>query len=99
MSENQGKRLNDYLLIEPHYGWADAEGNFVKPTLKQILKEYLTRINIFKDSKAWFPFMAWFWVLCLLPFMLLLLFKYFTWPLFIGGMLYGMVIMGSHGTM
>jgi sn-1 stearoyl-lipid 9-desaturase len=99
MSEDQGKRLNDYLLIEPHYGWADAEGNFIKPTLKQILKEYLTRINIFKDSKAWFPFMAWFWVLCLLPFMLLLLFKYFTWPLFIGGMVYGMVIMGSHGTM
>lgn len=92
-------KLSDYLLMEPRYGWADGEGNFIKPTLSQMFSEYFYRINIFRDPKNWFPFMAWFWVLCLFPFFYLLIFKYFSWGLAITGAVYGMVLMGSHGTM
>lgn len=92
-------KLSDYLLWEPRYGWADKEGNFIKPTLKQILSEYFYRINPFNDKRNWLPFMAWFWVLLLMPFLILLLTKYFTWGLVLTGAIYGMVIMGSHGTM
>lgn len=92
-------RLNDYLLWEPRYKWQDEQGNFVKPTLGQILSEYFYRINVFNDKRNWFPLMAWVWVFCLLPFFILLLTKYFSWGLVITGAVYGMVIMGSHGTM
>lgn len=92
-------KLSDYLLWEPRYGWADEQGNFIKPTLGQILSEYFYRINIFNDKRNWLPLMAWSLVLLLLPFLIIFLTKYFTWGLAITGAVYGMVIMGSHGTM
>lgn len=92
-------KLLDYILIEPRYKWVDEQGEFVKPTVRQILSEYFYRMNFFRDSKNWFPFMAWFWILCLLPFFILFFTKYFTWGLLLTGAIYGMVIMGSHGTM
>lgn len=85
--------------MEPRYKWADEQGNFIKPTVGQMWGEFFYRINFFRDSRNWFPFMAWFWVLLLLPFFLLFFFKYFTWGLLIAGFTYGMIIMGSHGTM
>jgi stearoyl-CoA desaturase (delta-9 desaturase) len=95
-------RLNDYILETPSYGWADENGNFIKPTFSQIFNEFLSRINIFKDSKNWLPFLGWFWVLCLLPFFLILMSKFsLTWDFFklvLIGFVYGMIIMGSHGT-
>ena len=69
-------KLNDYILETPSYGWADAEGNFIKPTFSQIFNEFLTRINIFKDSRNWLPFLGWFWILCLSPAFFLLFLKF-----------------------
>lgn len=90
--------LLDYILEPPSYGWKDENGNVVKPTPKQILKEFLSRVNVFADRKNYLSFLGWFWVLCLLPFMLLFITKYITIPLFIVGFIYSMVCMGSHGT-
>lgn len=91
--------LNDYILIEPRYKWADSEGNFIKPTAKQMWSEYFYRINIFRDKRNWFPLYAWVLVFLLLPFFLLLITKYFSVVNILIAFVYGMIIMGSHGTM
>jgi len=88
----------DIVLEPPGYGWADKDGNVVKPTAGQILKEFFYRQNIFRTKKNWMNFIGWFWVLCLLPFFILFFVKYFTIPLLLIGAFYGMVAMGSHGT-
>ena len=85
--------------MEPRYKWADENGNFIKPTIGQILSEYFYRINIFRDIRNWFPLYAWFLVLLLLPFFLLLITKYLSISNVLIAFVYGMVIMGSHGTM
>lgn len=88
----------DSILEPPSYGWKDENGELIKPTTKQMLKEFLSRINIFKSKKNWVAFSDWFVPLCLLPFFILFLVKYFTWWLFIIGFVYSMILMGSHGT-
>ena len=90
--------LLDYLLEPPTYGWSDKQGNLVKPSAKQILSEFFSRLNIFKTPKNWLPFFSWMTVLGLFPFLMLFIFKYFNWPLFAAGFIYSMIIMGTHGT-
>jgi stearoyl-CoA desaturase (delta-9 desaturase) len=46
----------DYVLQPPSYGWADANGKLVKPSVIQILKEFFSRLNIVSDRKNWLPF-------------------------------------------
>lgn len=88
----------DYVLQCPSYGWKDANDLFVKPSAGQIFKEFFSRLNVFKNRKNWLPFFSWFKLLLLLPFFLLFFFKYFTWWGLVAGFFYGMVIMGTHGT-
>jgi fatty-acid desaturase len=88
----------DTILEPPSYGWQNEKGELIKPSSKQLFGELFSRMNIFKSKKNWLALMGWFWVLCLLPFFLLFIFKYFTWWLFLAGFLYSMVGMGSHGT-
>ena len=88
----------DYILEEPSYGWANKEGEFYKPTSRQILKELFSRMNIFKSRKNWLALINWLTILCLVPFFFFFIFKYFSWPLFIAAFIYSMIIMGSHGT-
>ena len=90
--------LLDYILEQPSYGWKDADGNLSKPTSRQILKEFFSRLNIFKNRKNWLPFFNWFTVLCLFPFLLLFIFKFFNWYYFAAAFVYSMIIMGTHGT-
>lgn len=90
--------LLDHILEPPSYGWQDKQGNLIKPTANQILKEFFSRLNIFKTRKNWLPFFSWFSVLCLLPFLLLFIFKYFNWYLFAAAFVYSMILMGTHGT-
>src|SRR6202167_1016667 len=88
----------DIVLEPPGYGWQDDKGNLIKPTNAQILKEFFFRQNIFRTRKNWMNFIGWFWVLCLMPFFVIFFAKYFSIKLFIFGAVYGMVVMGSHGT-
>ena len=86
------------VLEEPSYGWKDENGNLSKPTQGQIINEFLSRINVFKNKKNWLSFTSWLMVLCLAPFLMLFIFKYFTITGLIIAFLYSMVVMGSHGT-
>jgi len=88
----------DHVLQPPSYGWKDEQGNLIKPTVRQIFLEFFSRLNIFKSHKNWLPFFSWLKVLCLLPFFLLFLFKYFSLWMLLAAFLYSMIIMGTHGT-
>jgi len=88
----------DHVLQVPAYGWKDGQGELIKPSQKQIFKEFFSRLNIFKTKKNWLPFFSWLKVLCLTPFFFLFLFKFFSVPMLLCAFLYSMMIMGTHGT-
>lgn len=88
----------DNVLQEPSYGWQDNKGELVVPTFRQLYREAFRRVNIFKSKKNWITFIGWFMVLCMIPFFLLFIFKYFSWKLLIVFLVYTMIIMGTHGT-
>jgi sn-1 stearoyl-lipid 9-desaturase len=88
----------DDVLQPPSYGWKDAYGNFSKPTSATILKEFFSRLNIFKNKKNWLSFFSWLKVLALFPFFVLFVTKYFSVALLAAGFVYGMILMGTHGT-
>jgi sn-1 stearoyl-lipid 9-desaturase len=86
------------ILRPPAYGWTNSENQFVRPTKKQIFQEFFSRLNLFKSKKNWLAVMSWGGMLLLLPFVIIFAVKYFSIALVITGFIYGMVIMGSHGT-
>lgn len=88
----------DTILKPPAYGWADEQGELVKPTAGQLFSEFFSRINVFKSRKNWLAMLSWLWLLLLTPFLYLFIFKYFTLPLLLIGFVYSMVLMGTHGT-
>ncbi len=90
--------LLDILLEPPTYGWQDTQGNLIKPAPRQLFGEFFSRLNVFKDKKNWLPFLSWFSVICLFPFLIVFIFYYFSWPLLIAAFVYSMIIMGTHGT-
>lgn len=86
------------VLERPSYGWKDANGDLSKPTPGQILKEFFSRLNIFKTRKNWLSFMSWMMVATLAMFLFLFIFKYFSIKGLIIAFVYSMVVMGTHGT-
>jgi stearoyl-CoA desaturase (delta-9 desaturase) len=86
------------VLEPPVYGWRDSAGNFSKPSNFQISNEFFSRLNVFKNKKNWLSFVSWFLVLCLAPFLFLFIFKYFSITGLIIAFVYGMIVMGTHGT-
>jgi hypothetical protein len=59
----------DNVLQTPSYGWRNAAGDFSKPSAQALLREFFSRLNIFRDKKNWLPFFSWlkvlqFWVVC-----------------------------------
>src|SRR5947208_5692292 len=88
----------DSLLQVPSYGWKDEKENLVIPSARQLWAEAFSRINIFKTKKNWISFVSFLMIACLVPFLSLFLFKYFSWWLVAAIVLYSMVIMGTHGT-
>ena len=88
----------DVVLDPPAYGWKDENGELAKPTAKQILKEFFSRLNIFKTRKNWLPVFSWLKVVLTVPMLAMFIFYYFSWPLLIAAFLYSMIVMGTHGT-
>jgi fatty-acid desaturase len=88
----------DTVLQVPSYGWADEEGKLIKPTLKQLWGEAFSNINIFRSIKNWIPFINWLTAVCLVPFVIVFIVYYFSWPLVLAAIFYGMIFMSTHGT-
>ena len=88
----------DEVLQEPSYGWKDERGELVKPTVGQLYKEAFTRINIFKNKRNWISLMSWLMAVCMIPFAVVFIVKYFSIGLALLAMFYSMIIMATHGT-
>jgi stearoyl-CoA desaturase (delta-9 desaturase) len=88
----------DHVLQPPSYGWETQCKELSRPSVGNILKEFFTRLNIFRDRKNWLPFFSWFKILCLAPFFVLFIVKFFNPVTATAVFFYSMVIMGTHGT-
>jgi sn-1 stearoyl-lipid 9-desaturase len=88
----------DYILQKPSYGWSDEKGELVVPTTKQLFKEAFSRVNIFKTKKNWISLIGWLMIACMLPFFVVFVINFFSWPLLIAMIVYAMIVMGTHGT-
>ncbi len=88
----------DHVLQVPSYGWKDQTGTLIKPSTTQILKEFFSRLNVFKNRKNWLPFFSWLKVFFLVPFFVLFLFHFINWWTLGAAFTYSMIIMGTHGT-
>jgi fatty-acid desaturase len=84
-------------LQEPVYGWT-RDGALSKPSNRDILRAWRTRMNVVGDRKTWLAATGWFWTLMLVPFGVVFLTQYFSWKLMLLGFLYSMVWIGTHGT-
>jgi stearoyl-CoA desaturase (delta-9 desaturase) len=84
-------------LREPAYGWR-RDGALYVPSTAEIFREWRSRMNLFASRKAWLAVTGWFWTLCLVPFGVVFLTRYFSWKLMLVGFLYSMVWIGTHGT-
>lgn len=89
------------VLAPPGYGWKDSNGLLVKPTVKQLITEFFQRTNIMSSRKNWLPFFSWCCTLSLAPFLFTFIFMqihdFNVWYL-LAGFVYGMIFMGTHGT-
>ncbi|WP_157526563.1 fatty acid desaturase [Mucilaginibacter ginkgonis] len=88
----------DTVLEPPAYGWQDAYGQLIKPSLKQMIGEFFSRLNVFQNKKNWLSFFCWLTIAMLVPFFVLFLIKYLSVTTFIAAFVYSMIIMGTHGT-
>ncbi|HEV8513056.1 MAG TPA: acyl-CoA desaturase, partial [Cyclobacteriaceae bacterium] len=88
----------DHVLQTPTYGWANKDGNLIAPTTKQLWREAFFRVNIFRSKRNWIPFINWLLALCLIPFFCIFIIYYITWPLVLATVIYGMIVMSTHGT-
>jgi stearoyl-CoA desaturase (delta-9 desaturase) len=88
----------DEVLQPPSYGWKDAAGHLIIPAPAQIFREFISRLNVFKDKRNWLSFTSWMMVAVLGVFLCLFIFNYFSFKLLAVAFVYSMVIMGSHGT-
>jgi fatty-acid desaturase len=88
----------DKVLHTPSYGWNDENGELIVPTTKRLYTEAFSRINVFKDKRNWISLISWLMAVCMFPFFLLFLFKYFSLPLLGAFILYSMIIMSTQAT-
>ena len=87
----------DRVLLPPSYGFV-REGRFYAPGRQELWREFLGRINVFRSRKQWLPAWSWFSSLALLPFLAVFLGRYFNAKLLVIGVVYSMVVLGTHGT-
>jgi stearoyl-CoA desaturase (delta-9 desaturase) len=86
------------ILHRPSYGWKDENGSLVIPSGKQLLREALSRINIFRSKKNWISLLAIVMIASMSPFLYFFVTEHFTWYLLVAIVIYAMIIMGTHGT-
>lgn len=85
------------VLEPPPYGWSRGDSLYA-PTTRELLRAWGGRMNLFASRKAWLNVSGWFWTLALIPFGIVFLTRYFSWPLMLVGFLYSMVGLGTYGT-
>jgi fatty-acid desaturase len=85
------------VLEPPSYGFV-KQGEFYVPSHKEILKEFFSKLNVFADKKNWLACWGWSISLSLAIPLYFFITHFFSLKLLAFGFIYGMVLMGSHGT-
>jgi len=89
------------VLDSPSYGWKNGDGLLYKPSAKQMISEFFKRLNIIASRKNWLAFFSWFCMLCLMPFFICFIvmqaYNFNAWYI-VAAFVYGMIFMGTHGT-
>lgn len=91
-------RFIDKVLQRPSYGWSDEKGDLIVPSIGRLYAEAFSRINIFKTKKNWISLISWLMAACMVPFFLLFVIKYFSFPMLCAFLLYSLIIMSTHAT-
>lgn len=85
------------VLEPPSYGFL-REGALYVPTRGQLWREFFGRVNVLRSRRQWLPAWSWFSSLALLPFLVIFLLYHFNVWLLAIGVVYSMVVLGTHGT-
>jgi sn-1 stearoyl-lipid 9-desaturase len=88
----------DEVLQQPSYGWKNEKSELIKPSLRQLYAEAFSRVNVFKDRRNWITIMSWLMAICMLPLFFVFILYYFSLPLLIALIVYGLIIMSTHST-
>ena len=97
MEQDSPTSLLDRVLDPPGYGYL-REGKLYVPSHREIFAEFFHRLNIFHSRKNWLSLFSWTASLSFAVPLLLFLFFHFSFWLFGLGLIYSMVILGTHGT-
>jgi sn-1 stearoyl-lipid 9-desaturase len=87
----------DRVLVKPSYGYV-REGTLYVPTQREIWREFFAGLNIVSSRKNWLSLFCWSATLALCLPLVLFVYAHFSWPLVAVGFVYGMVVLGTHGT-
>ena len=85
------------VLEPPSYGFF-REGTLQVPTGTELWREFFGRMNVVRSRKQWLPLWSWISSLALLPFLVVFVVRYFQLGLLALGLVYSMVVLGTHGT-
>ena len=85
------------ILHRPSYGWTNETGTLIQPSGKQLFKETLSRLNIFRSRKNWISLLTLVMMLSMIPFLYFFIVHHFSWLLLGAVLVYAMIIMGTHG--
>lgn len=88
----------DRVLKVPSYGWADNQGQLIKPDNKTLFYEYMNGLNVFQNRKKWISFLSWSMIFSMLPMFIAFLFYHLSLFTIIFFILYSMIVMSTHGT-
>ncbi|WP_153800904.1 fatty acid desaturase [Foetidibacter luteolus] len=89
------------VLDVPSYGWKNLNGSLSKPSASQLFAEFRKKLNVFANRKNWLSFFSWFCMLLLAPFLVMFItmqVQHFSIMYILIAFVYGMIMMGTHGT-
>ena len=86
------------ILEPPSYGYT-KNGQFYRPTQKELLQEFLNRLNLFKSRKNWLQVLTWVQgTLVLFVFFVIFIKNNCCVSLTIIGLIYSLVFLSTHQT-
>ena len=89
--------LVERLLEPPSYGFSRA-GTLYKPSTRELLLEFCTRLDVVRNRKNWVAFVCWLATLALAVPLVVFAARYFSWVLLGVAFAYAMIVLGTHGT-
>ncbi len=90
-------RFLERVLEPPSYGFS-RDGKLYVPSNRELIREFFSRMNVFRTRHNWLPAFCWFATLSLGVPLAVFLARYFSWTMAFAGFAYAMILLGTHGT-